>query len=80
MDSYAPCPQCGCDQAQKASFTWWGGFLGPKLFNHVKCPKCGATFNGRTGKSNSTAIALYLVVGGVIGIVVMVLVIVAASS
>ena len=79
MDQYVPCPSCGSDQAKKVGFSWWGGVLGPKLFKHVKCPNCGTTFNGRTGKSNNTAIAIYLVVGGVIGVVVMILVILALT-
>jgi hypothetical protein len=49
-------------------FTWWGGFLGPKLLHHVECTRCGARFNGSTGRSNTTAIAIYSIVVGVITI------------
>lgn len=45
-------------------FTWWGGVIGAKLLHHVACPRCGARFNGRTGQSNSGAIAIYMIVVG----------------
>jgi len=51
---------------QTVGFTWWGGFIGPKLINQVECPNCGGRYNGRTGRSNDTAIAIYLVVLGVL--------------
>lgn len=60
---YAPCYACGQSNAQPVSFTWWGGILGPKLFTHVTCQACGVAYNGKTGKSNGTAIAIYLAVG-----------------
>jgi transposase-like protein len=56
-----PCPQCGSQQIQKVSYSLWGGMIGPRLLNHVKCLDCKATFNGKTGKSNNKAIAIYLV-------------------
>jgi len=59
---YAPCPKCGSTEANKVGYTWWGGVLGPSLFHHVKCTRCGATYNGKTGKSNVTAIIVYTVV------------------
>ena len=73
MAKYAPCPQCECDDAEKISFTWWGGLLGPAMFTHVKCLECGTTYNGSTGKSNNTAITIYVVVTLVIGLGVCVL-------
>jgi predicted nucleic-acid-binding Zn-ribbon protein len=59
---YAPCPKCGNTEANKVSYTWWGGALGPAIFHHVKCTRCGATYNGKTGQSNMTAIIIYTVV------------------
>lgn len=57
------CPQCQSeDPPQPVGFTWWGGLVGPRLLNHVKCGRCGARFNGRTGLSNTTAITIYLIV------------------
>ncbi len=63
------CPSCGARDAAPVSFTWWGGFVGPKLLNHVQCSQCGSGYNAKTGRSNNTAIAVYmgvifLVVGG----------------
>jgi uncharacterized Zn finger protein len=62
MPEYAPCPKCSDSQALKVSMTWWGGALGPYLLTHVKCQKCGTTYNGKTGQSNTTAIVIYSVV------------------
>ena len=67
MARYAPCPECSCRDADKVSFTWWGGLLGPALLTHVKCQECGTAYNGKTGKSNQTAIIIYLCVGTAIG-------------
>jgi len=58
----APCFKCGNTYAKKIEFTWWGGLIGPKMFNHVKCLQCSQTFNSRTGRSNLMAIILYQVV------------------
>jgi len=59
---YAPCPKCGGTEAQKVSYTWWGGALGPAIFHHVKCTRCNTTYNGKSGKSNVTPIIIYTVV------------------
>jgi hypothetical protein len=69
MSAYKPCPKCQAVNAEMVSFTWWGGVLGPHLLTHVKCQSCGTAFNGKTGKSNDQAIAIYLGVGLFIGIV-----------
>jgi len=74
------CPRCGGAQFAPVTYTWWGGFLGPKLLRHVKCANCGARFNGKTGKDNTTGIVIYCVAGGVLGLVIVILVIVALSS
>jgi hypothetical protein len=58
----APCPKCSNRYARKIDFTWWGGLIGPKMFNHVKCLQCGQTYNSKTGKSNFTAIVIYQVI------------------
>jgi transposase-like protein len=68
MAQYAPCPQCKSQEAQEITFTWWGGIVGPKMFNHVKCSKCGTTYNGKTGNSNQQAIIIYVTVTSLIGI------------
>jgi hypothetical protein len=63
------CPSCRQDVPPiKVGFTWWGGFIGAKLINHVECPACHARFNGTTGQSNNTNIVIYtLFVAGLIG-------------
>ncbi len=63
---YAPCPKCGSTDAKKVNYTWWGGVLGPRLFNLVKCNSCGMEYNGKTGKSNQTNMIIYLVASFVI--------------
>lgn len=65
----APCYKCGCPYASRISFTWWGGLLGPRMFNHVKCVSCFATFNAKTGQSNTTAITIYCLVGFTLAVI-----------
>ena len=62
QNQYAPCPKCRQSLARKVSFTWWGGLLGPRLLSHVKCGSCGAGYNGKTGKDNTTNIVIYTIV------------------
>ena len=61
-NGWLPCPSCRSDQVERPGFTWWGGALGPRMLSHVKCLACGTTYNGKTGRSNDTAIAIYVVV------------------
>ena len=60
------CPNCGSTYATKQGYTFWGGMLGPAIFHSVKCNNCGTAYNGKTGKSNTTAIVIYVVVSFVI--------------
>lgn len=76
---YAPCPICKQRLGRAVTFTWWGGLIGPKLLTHVKCGGCDAGYNGKTGKKNDDAIALYcgggvvliMLVMGLFGVLVM---------
>jgi hypothetical protein len=70
-EGYLPCPRCSSLQCRRMGFTWWGGVLGSKLLSHVKCDPCGFTYNGKTGASNSGAIAIYMVVVGILTIAIM---------
>lgn len=55
------CPKCQQDVTpQPVGFTWWGGFVGAKVINHVECPSCHGRFNGKTGKPNDKGIAIYI--------------------
>lgn len=74
MSEYAPCPRCSSTQAKTVGFTWWGGIIGPSLLTHVKCQGCGTAYNGKTGKSNTTAILVYCIVVTVIVFGVLVLI------
>jgi hypothetical protein len=56
------CPQCQSPHTSQPGFTWWGGILGPKLFNHRVCGSCGFGFNGTTGLSNRNKIIAYVVI------------------
>lgn len=71
-EGYVACPACGSTQGSRMGFTWWGGVLGSKLLSHVKCGACGTTYNGKTGASNNGAIAIYMVVVGVITLALMI--------
>jgi DNA-directed RNA polymerase subunit M/transcription elongation factor TFIIS len=67
---YAECPKCGALAAKRVKWTAWGSFYGPALLCHVRCQECGATYNGRSGRSNLIpAIAFVslplLVIGGI---------------
>ena len=66
MNEYVPCPACGAPDPERMKFTWWGGAVGPKILNHVKCRACGNKFNGKSGQSNTNGIIIYSVVVGVI--------------
>ncbi len=69
-DQFAPCPQCGNTLATRVSYTMWGGFIGPKMLTHVKCSQCGTKYNGKTGRSNATAITLYMTISIAIGLAI----------
>jgi hypothetical protein len=62
------CPQCGSKNVRAPTFTWWGGFLGPKLFKHRVCDACRFAFNAKTGRSNKGAVLAYTGVGVAIGL------------
>jgi hypothetical protein len=68
MSEYAPCPKCANTIAKKVGFTWWGGVLGPSLLSHVKCQRCGTAYNGKSGRSNTTGIVVYTLVGFIIAV------------
>ena len=70
MNETMPCPNCGSTDIKKVGYTWWGGALGPKMLNHVKCNTCGTAYNGKTGQSNAMKILLYNL--AVIAIVILV--------
>ena len=52
-------------------FTWWGGMIGAKLLHHVECLQCRARFNANTGGDNRGAIAIYMIVVGVLAVALM---------
>jgi transposase-like protein len=62
MNDFLNCPKCASYSVKKIPYTWWGGALGPALLTHVRCQSCGTAYNGKTGRSNSSAIAVYLIV------------------
>ncbi len=70
---HAPCPRCGRRAAKPVSFTWWGGFLGPKIFHHVECRACGKAYNGKTGRSNTANIVIYQVIGLIVALAIIAL-------
>jgi hypothetical protein len=60
---YADCPHCDCPgRADRVTFTWWGGLIGPALLTHVRCRECGWCYNGKTGSDNLVNIFLYVVI------------------
>ena len=62
------CPHCKHEAiSTKVGFTWWGGFIGAGLLSHVECTSCHGRYNGKTGKLNTNAITLYIVVLSLVG-------------
>jgi len=64
------CPRCQNTYCSTPGFTWWGGFLGPKIIPHLKCSRCQFSFNPKTGQPITGAIVIYSVVVGVIVLVI----------
>lgn len=60
------CPRCKSNNVNRPKFTWWGGAVGPRLLSHAVCRACGLGYNYKTGKPNTTAITIYVVVVAVI--------------
>ncbi len=61
------CPDCGSRDYKKVGWTLWGGIIGPVILSHVKCLDCRSTFNRKTGRSNQTAITIFVIVSFAIG-------------
>lgn len=65
-----PCPKCGSTDVDIVNWTLFGGFIGARIFNQTKCNKCSTQYNGKTGKSNSFRIILYLIISIICGVLV----------
>ena len=70
MSNFMPCPQCGTPDPTRVSFSWWGGAIGPRILNHVKCSNCKTKYNGKSGGSNTTGILIYSLVVFVLAFIV----------
>src|SRR3954467_7880482 len=57
-----PCPYCRHDDANRVTFTPWGGIIGPFVLSLVKCSLCGGQYNGKHGTKVERAIRLYTLV------------------
>ncbi|WP_160319505.1 hypothetical protein [Herpetosiphon geysericola] len=57
---YVPCPRCHSTMSTKVTMSWWGGVVGTKMTNLVKCPQCKLQYNGKTGASVKQFIVLYM--------------------
>lgn len=62
MEMLSPCPKCKATNPEKVNYTWWGGFLGPKLLCHVRCTQCKTVYNGRIGNSNYSKVIIYIII------------------
>ncbi len=67
---WADCPNCGCSDAIRLHYTFWGGFIGPLFINIVRCKECGTSYNGVHGDYNTGRIAIYIVVSIVLGLAI----------
>jgi hypothetical protein len=61
-DAYLPCPRCGAEGPTKVNWTWWGSYLGPRLFHQVSCPQCAHSYNGLSGGSNIGAMIVFITI------------------
>jgi predicted Zn finger-like uncharacterized protein len=59
---FKPCPRCRAWGAKRVVWTPWGSFYGPAMFTHVRCPKCGYGYNGKTGGSNLIPAIIFVTV------------------
>lgn len=75
IGEYVSCPRCMTPGPDRVKFTWWGGALGPKMFDHVRCRTCALEYNGKTGLSNSSKITTYIIVSSVIAFAITLLMI-----
>jgi predicted Zn finger-like uncharacterized protein len=72
---FKPCPRCGATGATRVTWTIWGSFYGPALFNHVRCPECRYAYNGRSGRSNLVPAIFFvtipaILIAAIVGVVV----------
>ena len=63
------CPECRSRHYTKVGWTLWGGVFGSMMLSHVRCDDCRKTFNRRTGKSNDTAILIFVGVSMLLGFI-----------
>lgn len=54
------CPICGGASARRVRWTPWGGFLGPLVFQLMRCQMCGGRFGGRSRLPEARVIKRYL--------------------
>lgn len=78
QSEFAPCPNCRQEQASRVGFTWWGGLIGPRILNVVRCLGCGTQYNGKTGGTLTTGIVIYTCVA--VGIALVLILMLAAIS
>ncbi|MBK7434652.1 MAG: hypothetical protein IPI66_12675 [Chitinophagaceae bacterium] len=64
------CPKCGSLNVEAVKYTWWGGWLGPKMFHHTRCGDCQFRFNRKTRKSNTVPIIIYSLICAGIGLAI----------
>jgi C4-type Zn-finger protein len=67
---WADCPNCGCSDATRVHWTFWGSWLGPLIINQVRCNECGTNYNGVHGDYNTTRIAIYIVINVALGLAI----------
>lgn len=64
------CPRCRSNDVHRVDYSWWGGFLGPRLVHQVRCKKCGKTYNGATGTDITRNITIYMMIAIIIFIII----------
>ena len=64
------CPGCGGGPLVQPSFTWWGGAIGHKVMGIERCDACRKWWVKKTGEPGGNRIAIYLVIGAILGLII----------
>lgn len=75
MNDQITCPTCGSTDVKKLIYSSQGGIIWTPFLNFMKCRKCGARFDGKTGQTDPQVPKLMrvisvLIILGFVGLIV----------
>lgn len=67
-----PCVRCPTGEAARLRWSWWGGWIGPRLLGYVHCQECGTIWSTRPGswRGPAAVFLLRLAVAAVVAITI----------